>query len=147
MVAKSTDKQVSFFLDEKDRDQWQKLCKTSGISSSMVLRSWILSALQKQKIDVEVAPEQVSLSATKTIDNSKFDGQLNELMTRIDSLERQQSVLENKDLEFIKDEVLGDDMGTLRNRIGVCESLIQSLGGSIAWEKVVKDAKEHSEQI
>lgn len=147
MVAKSTDKQVSFFLDEKDRDQWQKLCKTSGISSSMVLRSWILSALQKQKIDVEVAPEQVSLSATKTIDNSKFDGQLNELMTRIDSLERQQSVLENKDLEFIKDEVLGDDMGTLRNRIGVCESLIQSLGGSIAWEKVVKDAKEHSEQL
>ena len=147
MVAKSTDKQVSFFLDEKDRDQWQKLCKTSGISSSMVLRSWILSALQKQKIDVEVAPEQVSLSATKTIDNSKFDGQLNELMTRIDSLERQQSVLENKDLEFIKDEVLGDDMGTLRNRLGVCESLLQSLGGSIAWEKVVKDAKEHSEQL
>ena len=147
MVAKSTDKQVSFFLDEKDRDQWQKLCKTSGISSSMVLRSWILSALQKQKIDVEVAPEQVSLSASKTIDNSQFDGQLNELMTRIDSLERQQSVLENKDLEFIKDEVLGDDMGTLRNRLGVCESLLQSLGGSIAWEKVVKDAKEHSEQI
>lgn len=147
MVAKSTDKQVSFFLDEKDRDQWQKLCKTSGISSSMVLRSWILSALQKQKIDVEVAPEQVSLSAPKTIDNSQFDSQLNELMTRIDSLERQQSVLENKDLEFIKDEVLGDDMGTLRNRLGVCESLLQSLGGSIAWEKVVKDAKEHSEQL
>ena len=147
MVAKSTDKQVSFFLDEKDRDQWQKLCKTSGISSSMVLRSWILSALQKQKIDVEVAPEQVSYTTPKTIDNSQFDSQLNELMTRIDSLERQQSVLENKDLEFIKDEVLGDDMGTLRNRIGVCESLIQSLGGSIAWEKVVKDAKEHSEQL
>lgn len=147
MVAKSTDKQVSFFLDEKDRDQWQKLCKTSGISSSMVLRSWILSALQKQKIDVEVAPEQVSYTATKTIDNSQFDSQLNELMTRIDSLERQQSVLENKDLEFIKDEVLGDDMGTLRNRLGVCESLLQSLGGSIAWEKVVKDAKEHSEQL
>ena len=147
MVAKSTDKQVSFFLDEKDRDQWQKLCKTSGISSSMVLRSWILSALQKQKIDVEVAPEQVSYTTPKTIDNSQFDSQLNELMTRIDSLERQQSVLENKDLEFIKDEVLGDDMGTLRNRLGVCESLLQSLGGSIAWEKVVKDAKEHSEQI
>ena len=147
MVAKSTDKQVSFFLDEKDRDQWQKLCKTSGISSSMVLRSWILSALQKQKIDVEVAPEQVSYTTTKTIDNSQFDSQLNELMTRIDSLERQQSVLENKDLEFIKDEVLGDDMGTLRNRLGVCESLLQSLGGSIAWEKVVKDAKEHSEQL
>ena len=96
---------------------------------------------------MEVAPEQVNSWAAKTIDNSQFDSQLNELMTRIDSLERQQSVLENKDLEFIKDEVLGDDMGTLRNRLGVCESLLQSLGGSIAWEKVVKDAKEHSEQI
>ena len=132
MVAKSTDKQVSFFLDEKDRDQWQKLCKTSGISSSMVLRSWILSALQKQKIDVEVAPEQVNSWAAKTIDNSQFDNQLNELMTRIDSLERQQSVLENKDLEFIKDEVLGEKFGTLRNRMGVVEKEIHELGGNIA---------------
>ena len=141
MVAKSTDKQVSFFLDEKDRDQWQKLCKTSGVSSSMVLRSWILSALQKQKIDVEVVPEQVSYSAPRTIDNSKVDSLMTELMTRIDSLERQQSVLENKELEFIKDEVLGDDMGTIRNRLGICESQLQALGGSIAWEKVIGDAK------
>ena len=101
MVAKSTDKQVSFFLDEKDRDQWQKLCKTSGISSSMALRGWILSALQKQKIDVEVTPEPVSYTAQQSVDNTKVEGVLNELMTRIDSLERQQGVLENKELEFI----------------------------------------------
>ena len=141
MVAKSTDKQVSFFLDEKDRDQWQKLCKTSGISSSMALRGWILSALQKQKIDVEVTPEPVSYTATQSVDNTKVEGLLNELMTRIDSLERQQGVLENKELEFIKDEVLGDDMGTIRNRLGICESQLQALGGSIAWEKVIGDAK------
>ena len=136
MVAKSTDKQVSFFLDEKDRDQWQKLCKTSGISSSMALRGWILSALQKQKIDVEVTPEPVSYTAQQSVDNTKVEGLLNELMTRIDSLERQQGVLEN-----IKDEVLGDDMGTIRNRLGICESQLQALGGSIAWEKVIGDAK------
>ena len=141
MVAKSTDKQVSFFLDEKDRDQWQKLCKTSGISSSMALRGWILSALQKQKIDVEVAPEPVTYSATQVVDNSKVDGLITALMQRVDTLERQQGVLEQKDLDFIKYEVLGDAMGTIRNRIGVCETQLQSLGGSIAWEKVVKDVE------
>ena len=78
MVAKSTDKQVSFFLDEKDRDQWQKLCKTSGISSSMALRGWILSALQKQKIDVEVTPEPVSYTAQQSVDNTKVEGLLKE---------------------------------------------------------------------
>ena len=141
MVAKSTDKQITFFLDEQDRDQWNKLCKTTGMSSSLVLRSWVLAALKNQKIDVEVTPEPVSYTAQQSVDNTKVEGLLNELMTRIDSLERQQGVLENKELEFIKDEVLGDDMGTIRNRLGICESQLQALGGSVAWEKVIGDAK------
>ncbi len=59
----------------------------------MALRGWILSALQKQKIDVEVTPEPVSYTAQQSVDNTKVEGLLNELMTRIDSLERQQGVL------------------------------------------------------
>ena len=141
MVAKSTDKQITFFLDEQDRDQWNKLCKTTGMSSSLVLRSWVLAALKNQKIDVEVAPEPVTYSATQVVDNSKVDGLITQLMQRVDTLERQQGVLEQKDLDFIKYEVLGDAMGTIRNRIGVCETQLQSLGGSIAWEKVVKDVE------
>ena len=35
-------------------------------------------------------------------------------------------------MEFIKDEVLGDKFGTLRNRMGVVESQLQDLGGNIA---------------
>ena len=142
MVAKSTDKQITFFLDEQDRDQWNKLCKTTGMSASLVLRSWVLAALKNQKIDVEVAPEPVTYSATKVVDNSKVDGLITQLMQRVDTLERQQGVLEQKDLDFIKYEVLGDAMGTIRNRIGVCETQLQSLGGSIAWERVVEDVEK-----
>ena len=75
MVAKSTDKQITFFLDEQDRDQWNKLCKTTGMSSSLVLRSWVLAALKNQKIDVEVAPEPVTYSATQVVDNSKVEAE------------------------------------------------------------------------
>ena len=75
------------------------------------------------------------------VDNSKVDGLITQLMQRVDTLERQQGVLEQKDLDFIKYEVLGDAMGTIRNRIGVCETQLQSLGGSIAWNKVVKDVE------
>ena len=34
-------------------------------------------------------------------------------------------------MKFIKEEVLGDEMGTLRNRVGVCEKELQELGGNI----------------
>ena len=34
-------------------------------------------------------------------------------------------------MQFIKEEVLGDAMGTLRNRMGVAENQIQELGGNI----------------
>ena len=142
MVAKSTDKQITFFLDEQDRDQWNQLCNTTGMSSSLVLRSWVLAALKNQKIDVEVAPEPVTYSATQVVDNSKVDGLITQLMQRVDTLERQQGVLGQKDLDFIKYEVLGDAMGTIRNRIGVCETQLQSLGGSIAWERVVEDVEK-----
>ena len=37
-------------------------------------------------------------------------------------------------MEFIKDEVLGSSMGTLRNRIGVVEHQVQELGGNITKE-------------
>ena len=34
-------------------------------------------------------------------------------------------------MKFIKEEVLGDELGTLRNRMGVCEKELQQLGGNI----------------
>ena len=54
------------------------------------------------------------------------------MLVRLDQIEKQTAYLNENQMEFIKDEVLGDSMGTLRNRIGVVENQLQDLGGNIA---------------
>jgi len=143
--AKPTEKQITFFLEAEDRNQFQQLCKTTGISASMVLRSWVLAALKEQRIEMNVTPEVTTTTAPQVVNSSISDGQLKSILTRLDALERQQPLLEKEELMFMKDEVLGDDMGTIRNRLGVVETQLQALGGSIAWERVVTDAENQSE--
>ena len=145
MPAKPTEKQITFFLESEDRKQFQQLCKTTGISASMVLRSWVLAALKEQRIEMNVTPEATTTTAPQVVNSSISDGQLKTILTRLDALERQQPLLEKEELMFMKDEVLGDDMGTIRNRLGVVETQLQAMGGSIAWNKVVKDAEESKE--
>lgn len=145
MPAKPTEKQITFFLEAEDRNQFQQLCKTTGISASMVLRSWVLSALKEQRIEMNVTPEATTTTTPQVVNSSISDSQLKNILQRLDSLERQQPLLEKEELMFMKDEVLGDDMGTIRNRLGVVETQVQALGGSIAWERVVTDAENQSE--
>ena len=111
----------------------------------MVLRSWVLAALKEQKLEMNVTPEATTTTAPQVVSSGISDGQLKNILTRLDSLERQQPLLEKEELMFMKDEVLGDDMGTIRNRLGVVETQLQAMGGSIAWNKVVKDAEESRE--
>ena len=145
MPAKPTEKQITFFLEAEDRNQFQKLCTTTGISASMVLRSWVLAALKEQRIEMNVTPEATTTTATQVVNSSISDGQLKSILTRLDALERQQPLLEKEELMFMKDEVLGDDMGTIRNRLGVVETQLQAMGGSIAWNKIVRDAETPSD--
>ena len=145
MPAKPTEKQITFFLEAEDRNQFQQLCKTTGISASMVLRSWVLAALKEQRKEMNVTPEVTTTTAPQVVNSSISDGKLKNILTRLDSLERQQPLLEKEELMFMKDEVLGEDMGTIRNRLGVVETQLQALGGSIAWERVVTDAENQSE--
>ena len=56
---------------------------------------------------------------------------LENLISRIDEVERNTAYLNDNQMQFIKEEVLGDAMGTLRNRMGVVENQIQELGGNI----------------
>ncbi len=145
MPAKPTEKQITFFLEAEDRNQFQQLCKTTGISASMVLRSWVLAALKEQRIEMNVTPEATTTTTPQVVNSSISDSQLKNILQRLDSLERQQPLLEKEELMFMKDEVLGEDMGTIRNRLGVVETQLQALGGSIAWERVVTDAENQSE--
>ena len=136
MSERPNEKQVSFFIDEKERQQFQELCKTTGVSASNVLRMWVQSALQSQTLNVESPPDG------KTVTNSvvatpspETNHQLAVIMKRLDKVERIFNFINETELEFIKNEVIGEEFGTIRNRVGVVESQLQQMGGSISWKE------------
>ena len=128
--------QVSFYIDSKERQQFQELCKTSGVSVSNTLRMWIQTALQSQSLNVETPPDVKTVTNTVgATTTSETNHQLAVLKKRLDKVERIFNFIDETELEFMKNEVLGDEFGTMRNRVGVCESQLQDLGGSISWKK------------
>ena len=136
LSEKPNEKQVSFFIDEKEREQFQQLCKTQGISASNVLRSWVQSVLQTQDLRVETPPDGRTLTRSiGTTEQANNNHQLAVIKQRLDKVERIFNYINEQELEFMKNEVLGDEFGTIRNRVGVCESKLQELGGSITWKK------------
>ena len=136
MSEKPNEKQVSFFIDEKEREQFQQLCKTQGISASNVLRSWVQSVLQTQDLRVETPPDGRTLTRSiGTTEQANNNHQLAVIKQRLDKVERIFNYINEQELEFMKNEVLGDEFGTIRNRVGGCESKLQELGGSITWKK------------
>ena len=128
--------QVSFYIDSKERQQFQELCKTSGVSVSNTLRMWIQTALQSQSLNVETPPDVKTvtntLGATTT---SETNHQLAVIKKRLDKVERIFNFINETELEFIKNEVIGEEFGTIRNRVGVVESQLQQMGGSISWKE------------
>ena len=112
-----------------------------GWSVSGVLRGWIKTALQEQSINVPMdgvaSPPDVTAPTTDPVDTKVFK----EVLHRLDDLERQIPDFNIDDLERMKLEVLDGDFGSMRHRVGVIETQVQALGGSIAWEKAVKDAE------
>jgi len=138
MSERSNEKQVSFFVDEKEREQFRQLCKTSGISVANVLRSWIQQALIDQRIEVNVPPDARTLqlqNVSSTSQGGSYDDTvIKGMLERIDKVERIFNYIDEDELEFMKNEILNDKFGTVRNRIGVVETILQNSGKSIAWE-------------
>ena len=95
------------------------------MSGANVLRRWVQTALSTGTLELgAVAPDpnKSNISQEQVIKN---------ILTRLNDLEKNTSYLNENQMQFIKDEVLGDSMGTLRNRIGVVENQVQELGGNI----------------
>ena len=113
-----------------ERDQFQRLCKTFNLSAANVLRQWVWTAIKEGSINLEQAESNTAkpVATTSNIDDSVMKN----ILVRLDQIEKQTTYLNENQMEFIKDEVLGDSMGTLRNRIGVVENQLQELGGNIA---------------
>ena len=126
MAGKPNEKQITFYIDSVERDQFQSLCKTLNMSAANVLRKWIQQALETGSIQSEAT---YNLS-TKTPNITENDV-IKNILTRLNEIEKNTAYLNDNQMEFIKDEVLGSSMGTLRNRIGVVEHQVQELGGNI----------------
>ena len=128
--------QVSFYIDSKERQQFQELCKTSGVSVSNTLRMWIQTALQSQTLNVETPPDRKTVTNTVVATtSSETNHQLAVIKKRLDKVERIFNFINETELEFIKNEVIGEEFGTIRNRVGVVESQLQQMGGSISWKE------------
>ena len=128
--------QVSFYIDSKERQQFQELCKTSGVSVSNTLRMWIQTALQSQSLNVETPPDGKTVTNTVVATtSSETNHQLAVIQKRLDKVERIFNFINETELEFIKNEVIGEEFGTIRNRVGVVESQLQQMGGSISWKE------------
>ena len=128
--------QVSFYIVSKERQQFQELCKTSGVSVSNTLRMWIQTALQSQSLNVETPPDGKTVTNTVVATtSSETNHQLAVIKKRLDKVERIFNFINETELEFIKNEVIGEEFGTIRNRVGVVESQLQQMGGSISWKE------------
>ena len=127
MAKKPNERHLTFCIDEVVRDQFQQLCKTLDVSAGSVMRQWVETALEQGTIDFSESPKSsknsLSNSDKKVIQN---------ILSRLDEVERNTAYLNENQMEFIKDEVLGDSFGGLRHRIGIVENEIYKLGGNIS---------------
>jgi len=135
LSERKNEKQVKFFIDEKEREQFKLLCDSAGISASSVLRMWIRSAVEKQELNCTAPPEGRRHDSALPVVSASNDETITALMQRLNKVERIYNYINEQELDFIKNEVLGDEFGTIRNRVGVIESQLQDMGGTIAWKK------------
>jgi len=135
-VERPNEKQISFFIDTKEREQFQQLCKTKGVSGSTVLRLYVQKCLEEQDINIESPLDnRVRVRTNDLTPDPQLRDQQAVMMKRIDKVERVLNYINEQELEFIKNEVLNDEFGSIRNRVGVLETKIQELGGSITWKE------------
>ena len=127
MAKKPNERHLTFCVDGVVRDQFQQLCRTLDVSAGSVMRQWIETALEQGTIELNSGPQSSSNSFSSS--DKKL---IQNILSRLDEVERNTAYLNENQMEFIKDEVLGDSMGCLRHRLGIVEKEILELGGSIS---------------
>ena len=130
-------KQLNVWVQSEEVDALRLLCKTEGISVSDVLRKWITRAVVEQTTELNSTAYEKNARWTETTMGHKTSSvapeTLQVLMKRMEALERAMPKFDVDDLVRMRREVLGGEFGSMRNRIGVVETQIQSLGGNISW--------------
>ena len=140
MAHKEGEKQVTLWVDEEEKEQFAALCKTMGTSVSSVIKTWMMQAISDQSIEMPKADLIISNPPTTTIERKKEDERFKAILKRVDTLERSIPKFDIDDLVQMKKELLDGDFGTVRYRLGVVETQVQELGGSIVWNKGLEDS-------
>ena len=124
-------KQLNVWVQSEEVEALRLLCKTEGISVSDVLRKWITRAVVEQTTELSVTETYEAEGQQKS---SVAPETLKVLMKRMEAVERAIPKFDIDDLVKMKSEVLDGEFGSMRHRVGVVETQVQSLGGNIAWE-------------
>mgnify|MGYP001270820438 CR=1 FL=1 len=135
MGAKTNEKQITVFIDQDERKQFQALCKTMQLSVSSVVRTWIQTAIEEQSVNVSISDQGASLTPKKQSVEGLDSEVFKSILKRIDHLESEMPKFDIDDLMRMKKEVLDGEFGSLRHRMGIIEAMVQSQGGSIVWNE------------
>ena len=127
MGAPKGQKMVALWMEEEERDAFKTLCNTSGTDVSSVLRRFIRHALTEQSVELVAANAG---STSEVVNQDAYRA----ILKRLDGVERAMPKFDVDDLLKMRKEVLEGEFGTMRWRVGIVESQVQALGGSIAWQ-------------
>ena len=113
------------------QNNWNNCCKRAS--------NWIQQALKEQRIEVNVPPDARTLELIKVnagaSTNSYDDTVIKGILERVSKMEKIFNYIDEDELEFMKHEILSDKFGTVRNRLGVVENIVQNKGSSLAWDE------------
>jgi len=119
-------------VEQEERDAFKTLCRTLGTDVSSVLRRFIQTAIHQQSVEFVLSTtEGPATPSAPGVDPEV----LKAVFKRLDALERSMPKFDVDDLVRMRKEILDGEFGSMRYRVGVVEAQLQSLGGSIAWER------------
>ena len=133
MAHREGEKQVSFYIDEEEKEQFNTLCKTMNVSVGVAMRNFIHRANQEQNLGFDLIVANPPHTPVRASGKAVDDGVVKNVLKRLDSLERSIPKFDIEELQRMKKEILNGEFGSMRYRMGVIESQVQELGGSIAW--------------
>ena len=140
MGHREGEKQVSFYIEGEEKDQFFALCKTLGVSVSDAMRNFMVKAIREQSLGNEVAASVSSRPSSLPSQGVVNSEVVKNILKRLDTVERSIPDYEIDELKKLRREVLSGDWGSMRYRMGVIENQVQELGGSIAWDKQLQDS-------
>ena len=139
MPHKEGEKQVSFYIDGEEKDQFNTLCKTMGVSISSAMRNFMVRAIQEQNLGISVTASDTPRPLTKAVQSGVDDAVLKNILKRLDNVEQSVPNFDVDELKKVRKEVLSGEFGSMKYRMGIIENQVQELGGSIAWTNKLQE--------